>query len=723
MLVRSTIAAAAATLIGIAVPPQAVPPQAASPQKVVFGFRSASLAAEQDVERRFLALPSADRAREYHRFLTSEPHVAGSDRNKALAEWIRDRWLDYGLDDVSIVEHDVLLPWPEDVTIEIRPQSWKATLSEDPISGDPDTQKPVLHYHAYSASGDVEAPIVYAASGNPENYDYLASKGIDVRGKIVLVRYSVPYSYRGFKALTAEQRGAAGILIYSDPAEDGIKKGPVYPDGTWGNESHLQSGGIPYDFLVPGDPLTPGWSSVPGARLIAKEDAVSLPKIVSAPLSARDARVLLDTMSGGDAPAEWQGGLGIRYRLGPGATVHMRVKLDDKIRPIQTVIGRIRGGTLPNEQVILGNHRDAWIYGGVDPSSGTASMIDLARSLGALVRGGVRPRRSIVLASWDAEEFTLTSSTEWGEQHEQELRDTAIAYLNVDSSTSGPTFTAAAVPSLNTLIAEAAAAVTDPATGLPLPEAKRRSDEREQGSLPNASGGALVNNRLGSGSDYTVFLNFIGVPVVDMSFDGPYGVYHSQYDNHQWIERIGDPGFRYHEAMTKLWGVMALRLANADALPFDFRPYAARLREFADETEKKYVGATGLPAGAASAAKVGAAGADFGPLHAAISRFEQAAEKAAADQAAALASGDAATLASVNQRLLHAERGFLDPAGIAGRPWYRHQIYAPKFTYAPELLPAIAEAVEARDEARIAAAVTQVAAAIDRAAAALIQPE
>jgi len=196
VLVRSAIAAAAATLIGVAVHPQAVPPQ-----KAVFGFRSASLAAEQDVERRFLALPSADRAREYHRFLTSEPHVAGSDRNKALAEWIRDRWLDYGLDDVSIVEHDVLLPWPEDVTIEIRPQSWKATLSEDPIAGDPDTQKPVRHYHAYSASGDVEAPIVYAASGNPENYDYLAAKGIDVRGKIVLVRYSVPYSYRGFKAL------------------------------------------------------------------------------------------------------------------------------------------------------------------------------------------------------------------------------------------------------------------------------------------------------------------------------------------------------------------------------------------------------------------------------------------------------------------------------------------------------------------------------------------
>jgi N-acetylated-alpha-linked acidic dipeptidase len=674
----------------------------------VFGFRTASLASELDLERRFLALPSADRAREYHRFLTREPHVAGSERNKALAGWVRDRWTEYGIDEVSIVEHEVLLPWPEEVTIEMRSQSWKATLFEDPIPGDPDTQKPMLHYHAYSASGDVEAPIVYAASGNPENYDYLASKGIDVHGKIVVVRYSVPYSYRGFKALTAERRGAAGILIYSDPGEDGIKKGPVYPEGPWGNESHLQSGGIPYDFLVPGDPLTPGWSSVPGARRISKEEAVSLPKIVSAPLSARDARVLLETMSGADAPAEWQGGLGIKYRVGTGATVHLRVKLDDKVRAIQTVVGRIRGATLPNEQVILGNHRDAWIYGGVDPSSGTASLMDLARSLGALVRGGVRPRRSIVLANWDAEEFTFTSSTEWGEQYERELHDTAIAYLNVDSSTPGQTFTAAAVPSLNQFIAEAAAAITDPATGLPLPEAKRRSDEREQGALPSASGAALVNNRLGSGSDYTVFLNFIGVPIVDMLFDGPYGVYHSQYDNHQWMERIGDPGFRYHEAMTKLWGVMALRLANADALPFDYRPYAAKIREFTDEIEKKYIGASG------------ASGA-LQPLHEAVARFEQAAEKAAVDQAAALASGDATALASVNRRLMRAERGFLDPAGIPGRAWYRHQIYAPKFTYAPELLPAIAEAIEAHDPARITAAVVQVNAALDRAAAALTQ--
>ena len=302
------------------------------------------------------------------------------------------------------------------------------------------------------------------------------------------------------------------MLVYSDPAEDGAGKGAVYPDGPWGNESHIQSGGIPYDFMVPGDPLTPGWASVPGAKRIAADEAASLPKIISAPLSARDARVLLQAMGGPEAPAAWQGGLGITYRVGPGTTpVKLRVMADDKVRAIQTVIGTIRGSERPDEEVILGNHRDAWQYGGVDPSSGTASMMDLARSLGALARGGVRPKRSIVFASWDAEEFTLTSSTEWGEQFEARLKEKAIAYVNVDSSTSGPNFTAASVPSLNRFIEEAAATVTDPATGVSLVDAKRQSAGRQQGSLPNAGGVDLVNNRLGSGSDYTVFLNFLGV--------------------------------------------------------------------------------------------------------------------------------------------------------------------------------------------------------------------
>jgi N-acetylated-alpha-linked acidic dipeptidase len=414
-------------------------------------------------------------------------------------------------------------------------------------------------------------------------------------------------------------------------------------------------------------------------------------------------------MAGPVAPNEWQGGLPIKYRAGPGAQVRMKIILDDKVRAIQTAVGRIRGSSDPDSEVIVGNHRDAWIYGGVDPSSGTASMMDLARSLGALVRAGVRPKRSIVFASWDAEEFTLTSSTEWGEQHEGDLRDHAVAYLNVDSSTSGPRFTAAAVPSLNQFIEQAAGSIIDPATGLTLPEAKKRSATDKQSALPNASGPSLVNNRLGSGSDYTVFLNFIGVPVVDMAFDGPYGVYHSQYDDHLWVARIGDPGFRYHEAMTKLWGVMALRLANADALPLDYRPYASRVDEFVTELEAAWTKKAATPDAATALA----------PLKEAVARFAKAADVAAAEQSAALGNNDAALLARVNGRLMRGERALLDPEGIPGRPWYRHQIYAPKPTYAPELLPALNEAIDSGDAAKVTEAVTRIGAALDRSAAAL----
>jgi N-acetylated-alpha-linked acidic dipeptidase len=368
----------------------------------------------------------------------------------------------------------------------------------------------------------------------------------------------------------------------------------------------------------------------------------------------------------------------------------------------------VRGSDSPDDLVILGNHRDAWIFGGVDPSSGSASLMEVARGLGALAAGGTRPKRTILLASWDAEEFTLTSSTEWGEQHEAMLRERAIAYLNVDSSASGPSFSAAAVPSLNGFIGDAAESTADPQSGASIAAVTRNRVASERGTLPTGGGGELVNNRLGSGSDYTVFLNFLGVPIVDMTFDGPYGVYHSMYDNHQWVARVGDPGFRYHAAMARLWGVMALRLANADLLPLDYRPYAAAIREFSGELKKRWD--PGAPRSAGEA---------FAPLEAATERLARAADAIAARASAALAAEERAARERINRALIRAERAFLDPDGIPGRAWYRHQIYAPRFTYAPEVLPAIAEALDAGDAARAAAQITRVAAAIDRAASTL----
>ncbi len=680
------------------------------------GFTAANAASYSRTEQAFLALPSAERIRTAHLYLADQPHMAGTPRDKELAEWTRDQFTNYGLEDVLITTHEVLLPWPEEISVELTaPRVWRATLREQPIEGDKYTQIPPalagLPYHAYSASGEVVAPVVYAASGNPADYDRLAAAGIDVRGKIALVRYSVPYSYRGFKALTAQQRGVAGLLIYSDPADDGFAKGKVYPEGPWGPPSHIQRGGIVFDFIVPGDPLTPGWASLPGAKRIDRREAVSLPKIISAPLSYADARVILEAMGGPEAPPEWKGALPITYRMGGAATVRMRVRIDDSVRPIWTVTGRIRGREEPDREVIVGNHRDAWIYGGVDPSSGSAALMEMARTMGAMKAGGWRPRRSIVFASWDAEEFTLTSSTEWGEQHADRLRERAVAYLNVDSAASGPRFAATAVPALNPLLAEAAQLVRDPELQIPVFEARRARRATEAGSLPTGSSDDLVDNRVGSGSDYTVFLNHLGVPAADLSFDGPYGVYHSIYDNHNWVATIGDPGFRYHVTLVQLWGVVAMRLAEADVIPLDYAPYASAIARFVDEIQ-----------GRQQLLKP----EEFADLRAAVADMDSAAKSLNAARATLLSSSGqasgssgATTAESINRTLMQVERALLDPAGIPNRPWFRHQVYAPKHTYAPELLPGVAEALDAGDAPRARQQLQVLAAAIRRAAAAM----
>ena len=698
--------AIAATALFLASAYQRTPPQP-------FGFTREGAATQAEIEQRFLDLPSPDRLHEAHRILAGKPHLAGSDRDLELAQWTAARFGEAGMDDVRISTHEVLLPWPLETSVEmLAPAPWRASMREDAVPGDPYTQIPPaeagIPYHAYSASGDVSAPVVYAGSGNPADYDWLASRGVDVRGKIALVRYSVPYSYRGFKALTAQERGAAGILIYSDPADDGFRKGKVYPDGPWGPPSHIQRGGIVYDFLVPGDPLTPGWASIAGARRIDAADAMSLPKIVSAPLSYRDALPILEALGGPAAPAAWHGGLPIAYRVGPGpAVVRMRVRADDRIRPVWTVTGLFRGTTDPDDLVIVGNHRDAWVYGGVDPSSGSAALVELARAFGELRRTGWRARRSILFASWDAEEFTLTSSTEWGEEHEAQLRERAVAYLNVDSAASGPNLAAAAVPSLNRVIAEAAQVVRDPRARISVAAVARTRKARERGVLPTGSSGELVDNRLGSGSDYTVFLNFLGVPVADLSFDGPYGVYHSIYDNHHWVSRIGDPGFRYHSALVQLWGLVALRLAGADVLPLEPAAYAERLRQFAAETAQRARAAFSRDRTASSA---------LDDVSAAIRELGDAAAAFEVRRGRSLAGGDAASIDAINRRLRVFERTLLDPDGIPGRPWYRHLVYAPKFTYAPEVLPGLSEAVDARDAARFGAQAGRLAAALRRAA-------
>jgi N-acetylated-alpha-linked acidic dipeptidase len=659
----------------------------ASAPFAISGFSPRAAEEENAIEQRYRALTSTDQIRTFHRYLTSEPHPAGTKRNNDLALWVADQWRQQGLEDVTVHEYDVLNSRAREISLEmVHPTHFRASLREDAYDVDPDTKNPNVDgaYLGYSASGEVTAPLVYAHSGNPEDYAYLSKHGIDVRGKIVLVRYSNPYSYRGFKALTAQQLGAAAILIYSDPEEDGYKQGTVYPSGPWGPASHVQRGAITYDFLEPGDPLTPGYASVPGAKRIAPEDAVSLPKIIGVPLSWRDAKPLLEHLDGPVAPESWQGGLPLKYRLGgKSVRIHLKVDMDTSVQPYYVTEARIRGAESPDEWVILGNHRDAWVYGGVDPSSGTASMLELTRNLGELLRQGMRPKRTLVICSWDGEEYALTGSTEWGEQYADELKQKAVAYLNVDEATSGKDFEGDAVGSLAPLM-------VDVSRTLPAPSGKTLYDEwkvsrhaelRKAGPVSDAE---LPNTRIGSGSDHTVFLNFLGIPTVGLTFVGPYGVYHSMYDDFYWMNHVGDPGYHYHALMSQLWGVLALRLANAEILPYDFESYGASIRDFLNDLDDSSHVTTKIP---------------IDPLRRNIAEFETAGHELNRSVERAISSGrlNAANSARINESLMQVERNWCNPQGIPGRRWWKHSLYGARYTYAHLELPGLTEAAEAGD--------------------------
>lgn len=665
------------------------------------GLSRANASRLKQLQSQLIQTVSPENCRREHRIFTAKPHMAGSERNYELAQYVARQWREYGLEDVELIEHPVYLPWPVRYEATLVAKKEKLSLKEDPIPQDPDSYATDvgIPYCAYSADVDVTAPVVYVNSGNPEDYDLLARQGVDVRGKIALARYSVPYSYRGFKALTAEKRGAAALLLYSDPADDGFKKGKVYPHGPWGPESHLQRGGIVYDFNLPGDPRTPGWASTPGGRFLPAETAVSMPTIAAAPMSYKDARKILEMTTGPTAPASWQGGLPFRYRLGPTADkLHLIIENDKKVRSIWNVVGRLRGAERPDEWVVLGNHRDAWVFGGVDPSSGSATMMETARAFGELKRSGWKPRRTIVFASWDAEEFTLTGSTEWGELEADRLKAGALAYLNVDSSSSGSSFSAAAVPALAGFLRDVAREVPDPSGGS-IYDAWQRKTRTPQRREP------LVTTRLGSGSDYTVFLNFLGVPVADLTFDGPYGVYHSIYDSFTWVDRVGDPGYRYHAAMGRYWAVAALSLAECDYVPLDYAAYAREVQIYLDETQR--------------AARQRKMQLDFTAAREAARVWEKNGRAALRSARRAVENGDKAQLERTHKALLKVERELLDAEGLAGRPWFKHLIYAPRPTYKALVLPALTEAIEANDAALARAEIARLARALNRAAKAI----
>src|SRR5213082_3327182 len=674
---------------------QETPPSSASAP--ILGFTPPHAVLEHKLETEFQAIPSPEKTREWHRTFTAEPNPAASERNNQLADYIANEWRKQGWEDVTLRRYEVLHSRPRSVSLEMTaPAHYTASLREDPVDADPDTKNSAVSgaYFGYSASGDVTAEVVYAHSGNPEDYNLLRKNGIGVKGKVVLVRYSNPYSYRGFKALTAEREGAAALLIYSDPAEDGSARGKVFPDGPWGPESHIQRGAITYDYIVPGDPTTPGWASVPGAQRIAPEEARSLPKIPALPLSWRDAKPLLENMNGPEAPQDWQGALPIRYRFTGAVKVHVKVDMDTSMQAYTVVEARIRGSEVPDEWVLLGNHRDAWVFGGVDPSSGTASMMELTRSLGELKERDVRPRRTIVVCSWDGEEYALTGSTEWGEQFADDLKKKLVAYLNVDESvagaatTAGPdglSFSPSAVASLAPMLVDTSKDVRAP-SGKSLYEAWRATSMRDTKASAPPLDSALLETRIGSGSDHTVFLNHLGRPVMNLGFDGDYGVYHSMYDDHYWMSHIGDPAFEYHVALTRIWGLVALRLANSDILPFDFGFNGSALKQFLHELEQEN--------------KAGQRRLQLKRLHVRIAQFEKAGDllrNATSHGLLSRATTSQEKAQRLNEQLLRVESDWLDPAGIPGRPWFQHLLYSSRYTYAHLEFPGLTEAVEKQD--------------------------
>jgi N-acetylated-alpha-linked acidic dipeptidase len=661
--------------------------------------------AQRSLEQRLIARADPARVRELHRELTRLPHPAGSVRNRQLADWIAQRYTEAGLADVRMTTHEVLVPRPLEISVEMaRPVPWRAEM-RDATDGAPGPDSPsprdMLPYHAFSASGAVTAPVIYAGPGAPADYEWLAKRGVDVKGCIVLVHSTGAYRYRGLAAFTAEQSGAAAVLMFTLRDKTGATSAPgLDAAATRG----IQRGSILYDFFYPGDPETPGWASLPGGRRLPRSQAKTLPRIISVPLSAVDARLILSTLDGPVAPG-WWGRDASLTKVGPGPPVRVSVQLEDSIRPIWTVTGMLRGREDPDSLVVVGNHRDAWVFGGVDPSTGTASMLELVRVLGTLRREGWSPRRSLLFASWDAEELGLTSSTEWGEQHAEWLRSRAVAYLNVDGAASGSRFVAGGSPSLLELIAGAAGAVPDPSTGLSVLSAARARDTQERGVQPAETASGVIEDRLGGGSDYTVFLNHLGVPAADLAFDGDDWAYHTAFDTHDYVDRVSDPGFRYTTAMTRLLGIAATRLASADVLPLDPVATAAAARSFWRELEPR------VPRSAANVAAV----------EAALDELAGAAQAFDGMRGSVLASGESGQYAKINRRLLQFERAFIDDSGLPGREWYKHVLMAPARSYQPLVLPGIAEALESSDAERFADQAERLAAALRRAASVLAE--
>jgi len=720
------------------------------PDKSLMGFSAESSAKQRELEAKFDASLKRENLRDWMKRLSARPHYVGSPYGKENAEFMLGLFKSWGFD-AQIEQFDVLFPTPKTRVLEmLAPEKFTArleepSLKEDATSGQKDEQLPT--YNAFSIDGDVTAPLVYVNYGVPRDYEELEKRGISVKGKIVIARYGG--SWRGIKPKVAAEHGALACLIYSDPRDDGYFQGDVYPKGAYRNENGAQRGSVADMPVFPGDVLTPGTPATKDAKRLDRKDAPTITKIPVMPISYGDALPLLRSLDGAVVPADWRGALPITYHFGGGENtrVHFKLEFDWQIRPIYDVIAKMRGADLPDEWIIRGNHHDAWVNGADDPISGLVSLLEEARGMGELAKTGWKPRRTIVYAAWDGEEPGLLGSTEWVEMHAEELKNKAAVYINTDSNGRG-FLGMGGSHTLEKFINEVAKNVPDPQTNMSV-WGRTRANQIINGNPSSrneaASRADLRIGALGSGSDYTPFLQHLGIASLNIGFGGEDGggSYHSVYDSFDHFTRFGDPNFDYGIALAKVCGHATLRLANAEVLPFEFTNFADTVSVYVrevtnltdamrDETRQmNQMLASGMWQAVqdptqkliAPKPKDAVPYLNFAPLQNALAKLQESAKnfQAATDGRQISPSSQK----SLDEILMKTERALTNPNGLPRRDWFKHQIYAPGFYtgYGVKTLPAVREAIEQRDWTEAAKQITvaantleNFAAEIDRAA-------
>jgi N-acetylated-alpha-linked acidic dipeptidase len=702
---------------------------AASPEteQPLNGYSAATSRSQRDWETKFRAVPEPQNLRDYMRRLSARPHHVGSPYDKDNAEWMLAKFKEWRLD-ANIETFDALFPTPKVRVVElVEPTKFTAKLQEPALAIDPTSNQQAEQlptYNAYSADGDVTAPLVYVNYGIPDDYEKLERMGVSVKGAIVIARYG--NSWRGIKPKVAAEHGAVGCLIYSDPANDGYVQGDVFPLGGWRPRDGVQRGSVADMPLYPGDPLTPGVGATKDAKRLELKDAKTLTKIPVLPISYADAQPLLAALKGEVAPEGWRGSLAQTYHVGPGpARVHLKVQSNWDVKPLYDVIVKIPGSTSPDEWIVRGNHHDAWVNGAEDPVSGTVVLIEEARALATLLKQGWKPKRTIIYCVWDGEEPGLLGSTEWGETHADELRQHAVAYINSDGNDRGY-LTMGGSHTLEAFINGVAHDIQDPEKKIPvwkrdqlkaIADAKTPEDRKDVRDRADLRIGAL-----GSGSDWTVFLDHLGIATLDLSYgdeDGG-GIYHSIYDDFYWYTHFSDTDFSYGRALSQTAGTAVIRLADADLLPYNFTGFADTIHRYLDELQKLWQTKQdeavernkeieeGVFTAIADPKKTSVPPPvlevpphlNFAPLQNASDALTHSAERYQKALEKVSANGDLtvslAELQPLNAKLMQSERKLTSPEGLPGRPWFQHLIYAPgQYTgYDVKTIPGVREAIE-----------------------------